>query len=106
MDLQPWEATIQQIVDESNHYTKQSGRHGILTAWRAKLEKEPTSLRPYQIDQIMREVWTRMASNGRSARILNAPTRPQSPEPAHPPATHEQVDDPPATQVRPTDRHP
>ena len=56
MDFKPWEATIQQIVDESNHEPKDSGQYRILTAWRAKLEKEPTSLRPFQIDQIVREV--------------------------------------------------
>ena len=29
-------------------------------AWRRKLEKEPTSLPPFQIDEIMREVWSRI----------------------------------------------
>jgi hypothetical protein len=60
MKLKAWEATIQQIADESNHEPKEPGRYRILTAWRAKLEKEPTSLLPYQIDEIVREVRTRL----------------------------------------------
>ena len=56
MNLKAWEATIQQIADESNHELKESDKHRILTAWRAKLEKEPTSLLPFQIDEIVREV--------------------------------------------------
>jgi hypothetical protein len=60
VNLNVWEATIQQIVAESNHEPKESGKHRILTAWRAKLEKEPTSLRPFQIDEIVREVRKRL----------------------------------------------
>ena len=60
MNLANWEATIQQIVDESNNEPKVLGKHRILTDWRAKLEKEPTSLRPFQIDEIVREVWKRL----------------------------------------------
>jgi hypothetical protein len=56
MNLKAWEATIQQIVAESNQEPKESSKHRILTAWRAKLEKEPTSLLPFQIDEIVREV--------------------------------------------------
>ena len=56
MNLKAWEATIQQIADESSLAPKEADQHRILTAWRAKLEKEPTSLHPYQIDEIVREV--------------------------------------------------
>ena len=56
MNLKDWEGTIKQIADESNHEPKEAGQHRILTAWRAKLEKEPTSLLPFQIDEIVREV--------------------------------------------------
>jgi hypothetical protein len=56
MKLKKWEATIQQISDESNCQPTESGRQKVLTAWRAKLEKEPTSLQPFQIDEIVREV--------------------------------------------------
>ena len=54
MRLQEWEVTIQQIVDECNH--DEEGVDNILMAWRAKLEKEPTLLKPFQIDEIVREV--------------------------------------------------
>jgi hypothetical protein len=36
-----------------------------LTAWRAKLEKEPTLLKPYQIDDIVRAVRTRLTATSR-----------------------------------------
>jgi hypothetical protein len=60
MNLQSWETTIQQIADESSLAPKDAGQHRVLTAWRAKLEKEPTSLLPFQIDEIVREVRKRM----------------------------------------------
>ena len=60
MRLKDWEATIQQIADESNHEEKEAGKQRILTAWRAKLEKEPASLLPFQIDSIVREVRKRL----------------------------------------------
>jgi hypothetical protein len=34
--------------------------------WRAKLEKEPTLLQPYQIDEIVREVRRRLGGGSRS----------------------------------------
>jgi hypothetical protein len=58
MRLQEWELTIQEIVDECNHEEKRSDR--ILTKWRAKLEKEPSLLQPFQIDEIIREVRRRL----------------------------------------------
>ncbi len=65
MNLKEWEPTIQKIVEESSHETKESGKQRILTEWRAKLEKEPTLLPPYQIDELMREVRRRLDSAGR-----------------------------------------
>ena len=56
MNLKAWEATIQQIADEFSLAPKESSQHKILIAWQAKLEKEPTSLLPFQIDEIVREV--------------------------------------------------
>ena len=64
MNLKPWESTIQHIVDEFSLAPKDSDQQKILIAWRAKLEKEPTSLQPYQIDEIVREVRKRMLSSG------------------------------------------
>ncbi len=58
MSLEEWEATIQKIVDECNHEQKRPDR--VLMEWRAKLEKEPTLLRPFQIDEIVREVRLRL----------------------------------------------
>ena len=64
MNLATWETTIQAIVDESNRQRKESGKYKILNDWRAKLEKEPTSLRPFQIDEIVREVRQRLVGQG------------------------------------------
>jgi len=60
MRLQEWEVTIQEIIDECNHEQKDRGEDRILMKWRAKLEKEPTLLQPFQIDEIMREVRQRL----------------------------------------------
>ncbi len=37
----------------------------VLLAWRAKLEKEPTLLQPFQIDEIVREVQQRLSNLSR-----------------------------------------
>jgi hypothetical protein len=60
MNLKPWESTIQNIVDEFSHSPKDSDQQKILIVWRAKLEKKPTSLPPFQIDEIVREVRKRV----------------------------------------------
>lgn len=61
MRLEKWDSTIQAIADECN---QEHGRSdAILKTWRAKLEKEPTLLRPYQIDEIMRAVRDRLVEN-------------------------------------------
>ncbi len=65
MHLQEWEATIQEIVDECNHEQDEGGKDKILKVWRAKLEKEPTLLRPFQIDEIVREVRQRLSNISR-----------------------------------------
>ncbi len=63
MRLQEWEVTIQKIIDECNH--EQTRVNTVLMAWRAKLEKEPTLLQPFQIDEIMREVQQRLSNLSR-----------------------------------------
>ena len=63
MRLQEWEVTIQEIIDECNH--EQEGEDRILMKWRAKLEKEPTLLQPFQIDEITREVRRRLSNVSR-----------------------------------------
>ena len=56
MNLQAWDGTINQIADESNQQPEEAGKQRVLFAWRAKLAKEPTSLPPFRIDEIVREV--------------------------------------------------
>ena len=63
MRLEKWEGTIQEIVDECGY--EQKGADKILTAWRAKLQKEPTLLQPFQIDEIIREVRRRLSDFSR-----------------------------------------
>ena len=60
MRLEEWEVTIQKIIDECNH--EQKGAEKVLLEWRVKLEKEPTLLQPFQIDQIVREVRQRLSN--------------------------------------------
>ncbi len=57
MRLEEWEVTIQKIIDECNHEPEREDR--VLMEWRAKLEKEPTLLQPFQIDEIVRAVRSR-----------------------------------------------
>ena len=64
MQLQEWEETIQEMVDECNHKQREMGESNILMNWRAKLEKEPTLLEPFQIDEIIREVRQRLSNLG------------------------------------------
>ena len=63
MRLQDWEVTIRKIIDECNR--EQTRVDTVLKAWRAKLEKEPTLLQPFQIDEIVREVQRRLSSLSR-----------------------------------------
>ena len=76
MKLQDWEVTIQQMIDESNHQPKESGKYKALTEWRAKLAREPHLLQPFQIDEIVREVRRRLtsvqSSSSSPARLISA----------------------------------
>ena len=63
MRLQEWEVTIQKIIDECNH--EQTRVDTVLLTWRAKLEKAPTLLQPFQIDTIVREVQQRLSNLSR-----------------------------------------
>jgi hypothetical protein len=60
MSLQKWEVTIKEIVDDCNHEETNSDK--VLIKWRAKLEKEPTLLQAFQIDEIVREVRQRLGT--------------------------------------------
>ncbi len=63
MRLQEWEVTIQNIIDECNR--DQTRVSTVLMAWRVKLEKEPTLLQPFEIDEIAREVQQRLSNLSR-----------------------------------------
>ncbi len=63
MRLAEWEVTIQTIIDECNDEQERTDR--ILLKWRAKLEKEPTLLQPFQIDEIVRAVRKRLTTVSR-----------------------------------------
>ena len=63
MSLQKSEVTIQKIIDECNH--EQTRVDTVLMAWRAKLEKEPTLLKAFQIDEIVRTVRQRLSNPNR-----------------------------------------
>ena len=63
MRLEEWEETIQKIADECDDEQKRADR--VLIEWRAKLEKEPTLLRPFQIDEIVRAVRRRLSNASR-----------------------------------------
>ena len=60
MRLEEWEATILKITDDCNNEHQRPDR--VLMEWRAKLEKEPTLLQPFQIDEIVREVRRRLSN--------------------------------------------
>ena len=62
MNLQSWDATINRIAAEA---IQEGGKDKVLIAWRGKLEEEPTSLPPFQIDEIVREVRKRISGVSR-----------------------------------------
>ena len=63
MRLEKWEVTIQTIIAECNHEPERADK--VLMEWRVKLEKEPTLLRPFQIDEIVRAVRSRLSNASR-----------------------------------------
>ena len=63
MRLHEWEVTIQKIIDECSHQQKEASK--VLIEWRAKLEREPNLLEPFQIDKIVREVRRRLGNASR-----------------------------------------
>ncbi len=60
MRLEEWEVTIQKMIDECNHEPK--GVDKVLIKWRAKLEKEPHLLRPFEIEIIVRVIRSRLSN--------------------------------------------
>jgi hypothetical protein len=62
MKLHDWEQTIQRMLEESHHESKESGKSRVLMKWRARLAREPHLLQPFQIDEIVRELRKRLTS--------------------------------------------
>lgn len=62
--LEDWEPTIQQMVTEISQAPKRSAKQKVIDLWRAKLEREPPHLQPFQIDMIIREVQRRLRAPG------------------------------------------
>jgi hypothetical protein len=60
MRLEEWEATIQKMIDECNQ--EQTSLNRVLMEWRVTLEKEPTLLNPFEIDQLVRTVRGRLST--------------------------------------------
>lgn len=54
------EAIIQKMIEDFNHESKEAGKQRVLTEWRAKLEHEPPLLSLHKIDEIVREVRSRL----------------------------------------------
>ncbi len=65
MWLQERDVIIQEIVDECSQQQTETGGNKELMKWRAKLEKEPPFLKPFQIDDIIREARRRLSNLGR-----------------------------------------
>jgi len=66
MRLDEWELTIQNIIGECKQEQKRPDT--VLAKWRATLEKEPSLLQPFQIDQIVREVRRRLDNISQSGK--------------------------------------
>jgi len=64
MLLKDWEVTIQQMTSETDHAPKESDKQKSLKAWRERLSLEPHLLKPFQIDQLVREVRKRLTNVG------------------------------------------
>ena len=62
MNLKKWEAMINQIAADS---IQVGSRDKVLIACRRKLENEPPTLHPCQIDEIVREVRKRVSAVSR-----------------------------------------
>ena len=58
------EAIAEQILAECRSNGKKTLQQKVVLDWRSKLEKPPTSLRSFQVDQIMRIVHDRLAGSG------------------------------------------
>jgi hypothetical protein len=60
MRLEEWEGAIDKIVDACRQEPNEQTMIKLLMAWRLELEKGPSRLEPFQIDEIIREVRDRL----------------------------------------------
>jgi hypothetical protein len=72
MRLQGWEEIVQSITDDCKDQQKRENQ--VLVGWRARLEKEPTLLRPHQIDEIVRAVRQRLDDRSPSDKETSSRT--------------------------------
>ena len=56
MNLMDFEATIREMGDQVYFAPNELAKQRVMKTWRANLEKEPTSLLAFQVDEIIREV--------------------------------------------------
>ena len=61
MNMLNWETTIQAMIAECQREKTESGVDKVIGDWRGKLTQAPASLEPFQIDQIVRAVRTRLS---------------------------------------------
>ena len=79
MKLRDWEATIQQMIEDSKHESMESAKFRVLMKWRVKLAQEPHVLQPFEIDKIVREARKRLTSvspqpsSGSATELPSAP---------------------------------
>ena len=62
MQFQDSELIVQQILGDFARERNEGRKDKILIEWRVKLEKEPTLLKPFQIDKLVRDVRRRVSS--------------------------------------------
>jgi hypothetical protein len=60
MRLEEWEVTILKMIDECDREKSRPDR--VLMKWRSTLEKEPTLLKPFEIDELVRVVRGRLST--------------------------------------------
>ena len=77
-----WEATVQQIVDDSNREAKEAGKQKVLMGWRKTLAEAPHHFPLHHIDEIVREVRNRLKTESRPAGNRSSESLTAAPSPA------------------------
>lgn len=76
MKVQNSEVIIPEIIEQLNLSPTEPLQQKVLVEWRSRLAKEPYLLQPFQIDQIVRDVRSKLvnASKQPSISLQAAPT--------------------------------